>query len=41
MCQKQEMNYLICICEGTVMSNFSQPCEKVMLTFKLTAVDAS
>ena len=41
MCQEQEMNYFICICEGTIMSNFPQPCKEVMLTLELTAVDAS
>ena len=41
MCQKQEMNYFVGICEGTVTSNFPQSCEKVMQTFKLTTVDAS
>ena len=41
MCQEQEMNYLISICEGTIMVNFPQPCKEVVLTLELTTVDAS
>ena len=41
MCQEQEMNYFISICEETITSNFPQSCKEVMLTLELTGVDAS